>query len=308
MEFVFRLKDSVVQYLSPTKRRRTIGPGTPSNDAREHSFLVPNSEPHGRKAQAAVLSRVNKKYLSPSDSRNPRKRTRGVYEDEDDGLSPDDSISQITPQGDDSEEVSEEGSEEGTDEDEEIDDDEDEEIEVEESEEVEVDGDEEMEVEGEEEELEEMEVEEEEEESEEDEIEMEVEEEEDLEEDEMEEMEVEEEEEDLEEDKIDLLAQEEASAEAKVQEYLARQAELALRREDVERAKAAGDWHPDEIFLFERLAMRSFEELIPAEWQVDFPTLPQILFTNDLEKTFVNFQCVSSYRGTFCLLVSLRVS
>jgi hypothetical protein len=104
-------------------------------------------------------------------------------------------------------------------------------------------------------------------------------------------------------DEVDLAAQEEAVAEAKVQEYLARQAELALRREDVEKAKAAGDWHPDEIFLFERLAMRSFEELIPAEWQVDFPTLPQILFTDDLERTFVNFQCVSSYRGAFLLRI-----
>jgi hypothetical protein len=113
MEFVYRLKDSVVQYLSPpSKRRRTTGPGSPSNDTREHPLLVPTSEPRNRKAQAAVRIHVNKKLLSPSNTKNPRKRTRVEYEDDEETISPDDSISQVTRQGDDSEE---EGSEGGAD-------------------------------------------------------------------------------------------------------------------------------------------------------------------------------------------------
>jgi hypothetical protein len=113
MEFVYRLKDSVVQYLSPpSKRRRTTGPGSPSNDARELPLLVPASEPRNRKAQAAVRIHVNKKFLSPSNTKNPRKRTRVEYEADEETISPDDSISQVIPQGDGSEE---EGSEGGAD-------------------------------------------------------------------------------------------------------------------------------------------------------------------------------------------------
>jgi hypothetical protein len=96
-----------------------------------------------------------------------------------------------------------------------------------------------------------------------------------------------------------IAAREEAENEAKVQEYLARQAELALIREDVEKARASGTWHPDELFLYERLAMRSFEELLPQEWQIDFRTLPELLFTKDDEKTFINSNCISRSRGKF---------
>jgi hypothetical protein len=91
---------------------------------------------------------------------------------------------------------------------------------------------------------------------------------------------------------------EEVSAEEKVQEYLDRQAELALRKEAIKEVKAQGTWHSEEIFLFERLSMRSFEELLPATWQVDFPTLPEAVFTVAQEKAFINFNCGSSSRGT----------
>ena len=106
-------------------------------------------------------------------------------------------------------------------------------------------------------------------------------------------------EEEIEEDLVD----EQAVAEAKVQEYLARQAELALRKEEVERVKAAGDWHPDEIYLFERLSMRSFEQIIPAEWKVDLPSLPETLFTTDPEKMFVKSNYRTSYSGMFSSVV-----
>ncbi|KAI6247473.1 hypothetical protein HI914_04072 [Erysiphe necator] len=85
---------------------------------------------------------------------------------------------------------------------------------------------------------------------------------------------------------------------AKVQEYLRRQAEFSLRKSDVERAKASGDWHPDELFLFERLSMRGFEVLLPRSWKIDFPTLPHAIFAElENEKTFVNTNSTSSAYG-----------
>ena len=231
MDFMHRIKDSVFQYLSPpAKRRRTIGPDTSSHDARPDTLQVPISEPRDKKTRAAALRRVNKKSLSPSNPKKARKRSRDEYEDDED-ISPDDSISQITPQGEESDGVETESEgDEATD-----------------------DG-----------------------------------------------PEIEAVEDEVEEEEVD----EEAAAEAKVQEYLARQAELALIREEVEKVKAAGNWHPDEIFLFERLSMRNYEEVIPAEWQIDLPTLPETLFTDDPEKMFVKNNFRPSYSGTFYLLTS----
>jgi hypothetical protein len=96
----------------------------------------------------------------------------------------------------------------------------------------------------------------------------------------------------------DLEEEPEVSSEDKVAEYLARQAELALRKEAIAQVKAQGDWHPDEVFLFERLSMRSFEEVFPANWKLDFPTLSGELFTKVQENTFINFNCDSSAAGT----------
>ncbi|RKF76954.1 hypothetical protein GcC1_067015 [Golovinomyces cichoracearum] len=85
---------------------------------------------------------------------------------------------------------------------------------------------------------------------------------------------------------------------AKVQEYLHRQSEIALRRSDVARAKASRDWHPDEMFLFERLTMRGFEVLLPKSWKTDFPTLPHTIFAQyENEQTFVNTNFTSSSYG-----------
>ncbi|TAQ91675.1 hypothetical protein B7494_g65 [Chlorociboria aeruginascens] len=95
------------------------------------------------------------------------------------------------------------------------------------------------------------------------------------------------------EDEVD----DEPSSEEKVEEYLARQAELELKRDEVEQAKARGDWHPDEVFLIERLALRGFEALLPAGWQIDFDTLPKVLFETT-DNAFINYNCASSYRGT----------
>jgi hypothetical protein len=221
MDQLFKLKNTFIQYLSP-KRRRTVGPPTPPHTpgAAEHAYL-PTSEPKDKKTKAALGTKINPKYLSPSDTRfarGSRKRAREDDEFADDGdseVSPDESISQVTPvEKSRHDSVISPASD------------------VEESE-VGVDDPEE----------------------------------------------------------------EEISADDKVQEYLDRQAELALRRGAIEEVRAQGNWHPDEMFLFERLSMRSFEELLPATWQIDFPTLPKTLFTTDPDKTFINFNCGTSSRG-----------
>lgn len=246
MDTLFRLKDTFVQFLSPAaKRRRTVGPGTPST-SKDHEYLAPSSEPRGTKAQAAALDHLNQKYLSTPQPKNPRKRARVDDEDEI-VISPGDSVSQKSIQIDESEGdplSSPLSSEDSGD------------VELEDVSEREVtDEDEHM---GEEEEIY------------------------------------------SEEDEVDVEAQQAAAAEQKVQEYLARQAELALRKEDVEKAKASGDWHPEALFLYERLALRSFEPLLPVDWQIDFPTLPEILFTHDDENTFVNPNCLPGSRGKPC--------
>ena len=85
MDQLYKLKDTVFGYLSPKrsaepsgpdpKRRRTVGPGTPSKDIAGERVYQPMSEPRGEKAQAAVYRRVTTKYFSRSDT-NPRKRGR----------------------------------------------------------------------------------------------------------------------------------------------------------------------------------------------------------------------------------------
>jgi len=225
MDHLFKLKNTFIEYLSP-KRRRTVGPATPphTGDAAEPSFM-PVSEPKDKKTKAALNSKINQKYLSPSDTRfaaGSRKRPREeddldeLANDYDFEVSPDESISQITPaEGSQDDSVASPNSNE-----------------IEESE-----------------------------------------------------------------ASVDIPEDEEVTAEEKVKEYLDRQAELALRRGAVDEVKAQGTWHPDEVFLFERLSMRSFEVLLPASWQIDFPTLPEALFTTNPDKTFINYNCGSSSRG-----------
>lgn len=220
MNQLMRLKDTVVQAV---KRRRTVGPTTPSRDVKEHLYLTPASEIQDKKAQATVFGPLNQKYLSPSDTKNPRKRAREDDDDEDtqfrySGVSPDDSISRISPV------ESETGASQVT---------------------TATEGDigEELE------------------------------------------------------DEVVEEVEDEVSPEVKVQEYLARQEELAKRKGDIESFKAAGGYHADELFLLERITLRSFEGLLPVTWQIDFPTLPEVMFTEEPEKMFIDFNCTSSFRG-----------
>ncbi|CAL3962835.1 unnamed protein product [Diplocarpon coronariae] len=273
MDTLFRLKDTFVQFLSPAaKRRRTIGPGT-SSGSKDHEYLVPNSEPRGSKAQAAALDHINQKYLSTPQPRNPRKRAR-VEEEDEIVISPSDSVSQKSIQLDESEHSSLSSplasGESGL-------------------------AEEESEFIGEYrgligEDVEDIDL------AQEDgDVEM-VEDENDYTDEE-------------EPDEFELAAREACAADQKVEEYLARQAELASKRENIEKVKATGEWHPDAVFLYERLVLRSFEPLIPADWNYDFPTLPGILFTRDDELTFINSNCLPGSRAVKALqaLISLGV-
>ena len=246
MNQITRLKDSVFGFFTPkpidalpaAKRRRTIGLGTPSKDLTAEHVYEPISEPRGEKAQAALHSRLSKKYFSSSIRGNPLKRSReddgndnerlddvqeGLrvnstdHTENGDDLSPGDSSSQVTPNYDEDEEEDREDRDE------------------EEYDEENEDND----------------------------------------------------------DPID----EEATAREKVEEYLARQAELALKRDVIAEVKQQGTWHPDEVFLFERLSLRSFEALIPQEWQIDFGTLPEDLFHQDKDKVLINHNCLTAFRG-----------
>jgi hypothetical protein len=255
MDQLARLKDSVFGYFSPkrsvptmpdAKRRRTVGPPTPSKDLIGEPAYEPIL-PRGQNAQVALYSRLSTKYFSTSIT-NPLKRRRKDEEDAEDGdegeqldvaedveinleepeedgdsINPEDSPSQITAQFDEDNEEEENGSDEDG------------------------DGDE-----------------------------------------------VEDE---YDEDDVEQPIDEEASAREKVEEYLARQAELALKKDAIAEVKQQGTWHPDEVYLFERLSLRSFEALIPREWQIDFRTLPEDLFGERKDKVLINYNCRTSFHG-----------
>lgn len=226
MNQIFKLKDTVFDYLSP-KRRRTLGPSPTTPAHREHSYL-PASEPQGRKAQAAIRGRLHKVLPPPSDTRfttGSRKRAResecDIFINESLGseISPDESASQITaaetfvtyPPTEEEEDTEELGEE-------------------------------------------------------------------------------------IEEDVVE---ESEVSPEDKVAEYLARQAELELRKDAIAQVKATGDWHAGEIYLFERLSLRSFEAVFPQEWKNEFPTLPEDIFGKAKKPTLFTYNYSNSQTGGF---------
>ncbi|KAE8447722.1 hypothetical protein EG329_010529 [Mollisiaceae sp. DMI_Dod_QoI] len=309
MDFVYKFRDSVVEYLSPSaKRRRTIGPTTtPSKQDEKPMFDAPTSEPQGSKAQAVMIARVSRKYV-----RNPRKRT---YEEDEletvVTVKPEDSVSQVGPvveskeEEEDDEDVSiadeENGDGDGGSDTEGNKDSHDEEQESDDAMEVDTESEDEIKV-GSEDELDVREINSDAEVEADDEISDAT----SITDGKIETGELEEEA-DIEEEMVDTEAKETAAADAKVKEYLARQAELALRREDVEKVKAAGDWHPDAIFLFERLSFRSFEEVLPDVYKIDFSTLPEDIFAPSSQDTFVNYNCRSYANGARALQALLRL-
>ncbi|TGO15777.1 hypothetical protein BTUL_0036g00690 [Botrytis tulipae] len=206
MDQIFKIKDAVVNYLSPVaKRRRTMGgPQTPGyiefDD--EHQFL---SEPqNNRRSLNFTYGRMDQNNVPKEDrttpTRNPLKRSREDDEVEGpvfsgDDISPKQSSSHIVTESDEESETP----------------------------------------------------------------------------DYMDEDEDEEEEEDL------------ISAQQKVDEYLAKQAaEFAMAKETVERARADGEWSPEELFLLERLQYMGHEGLLP-HWakERNFRTVPEAVFCPD---------------------------
>lgn len=332
MDFVYKFRDSVVGYISPAaKRRRTTGPVTPTRDE-EPTFDAPTSEPQGSKAQAVVITRISKKYISNS-------RKRAYQEDEEDTtvtISPEDSVSQIgaadeseveqdesdneeedaeedggitgegeesNSEGHDSVVVSEEDSEDHeADQYPESDNEEDIDVDDVGSSEEELTADLESSniIDEDDANVDELG-------SDEEGVEADLENSSNENEDEFQQDDLIIFEENPDVDEAEISARAAAAAEARVQEYIARQAELALRREDIEKAKAIGDWHPDAMILFERLALRSFEEVLPDSFKIDFPTLPEDIFAPSGTDTFINNNCLTALNGVKALQGLLRL-
>jgi len=74
--------------------------------------------------------------------------------------------------------------------------------------------------------------------------------------------------------------------------YMEQSKSIDLEEERNRRAKQARElkeagWSEDAVFLFQKLAMRGIEPLLPVDWLVDFATLPENLFTANIDKAFV---------------------
>src|SRR5450432_4458463 len=86
MDQLLKLKDSLMGYLSPAAmRRQTMLPATPSEKATAMQRPTrPTTEPRNPKQKAVAAGRVNKKYLSPSDTRRTfgKQRKRKYSDDE----------------------------------------------------------------------------------------------------------------------------------------------------------------------------------------------------------------------------------
>lgn len=87
-------------------------------------------------------------------------------------------------------------------------------------------------------------------------------------------------------------------AAGKEQERLAREADLATRLEAIDNARLEEGWHPDELYLYERIEMRGFEPLLPLQWKIDFPSIPSYLFIDhNIEKPLISFNYGPPYTG-----------
>ncbi|EHL00713.1 hypothetical protein M7I_3344 [Glarea lozoyensis 74030] len=96
-------------------------------------------------------------------------------------------------------------------------------------------------------------------------------------------------------------------AEAKAQELLTRQTLLARRQDAISRFKVEGGWHPDAMNVFERLEMRSYEAIFPWSWKMDFPTLPDLLFSTE-GNTFITNNEKNAASGAKALQPLLSLS
>ena len=58
-------------------------------------------------------------------------------------------------------------------------------------------------------------------------------------------------------------------------------------------------WTEGEVELFNRLNMRGFDPMLPLHWHMDFPTMPEQLFTRDRPQQTFRAIHGSDFRGTF---------
>lgn len=77
---------------------------------------------------------------------------------------------------------------------------------------------------------------------------------------------------------------------------------IDLGEERDRRAKQARElreagWTEDAVFLFQKLGMRGFEPILPMDWINDFETLPQVLFTANIDKAFIRPAQGSDYHA-----------
>lgn len=84
MDHLWHLRDSILGYISPSKyrRRSTVLPATPSPTAKSNHLSRPSqsescfTEPRDANTRAVLNGRVSKKYLSPSDTRRLRQKSK----------------------------------------------------------------------------------------------------------------------------------------------------------------------------------------------------------------------------------------
>ncbi|MCJ1252362.1 hypothetical protein MMC24_000167 [Lignoscripta atroalba] len=62
---------------------------------------------------------------------------------------------------------------------------------------------------------------------------------------------------------------------------------------------ANGDWTAAELALFNRLNNRGFEPLLPANWAMDFQTVPHTLFSHDESEILIKAASDNEFRGRF---------
>lgn len=71
------------------------------------------------------------------------------------------------------------------------------------------------------------------------------------------------------------------------------------RRDKQGRELRDAGWSEDAVFLFQKLGMRGFEPILPIDWLDDFETLPEDLFTANLDKAFIKPSGGSNYHGMY---------
>lgn len=69
------------------------------------------------------------------------------------------------------------------------------------------------------------------------------------------------------------------------------------RREEQGRELREAGWPEDAVFLFQKLGLRGFEPIFPIDWLNDLETVPEDLFTANVDKAFIKAALGSSYHG-----------